>query len=449
MLLRFRFSNFRSFRDEQELSLVASPLSELPESVIERPAVPDGILPVAAIYGANASGKSNVLKAISFALRAVRDSFSRWPPNGPIPHLPFALDQTAKTKPSRFVLDFLCKGVRFQYGFAADSAFIHEEWLHTFPHGRQQHWFDRKRGSPIQFGRMMTGENRQIESMARSNSLFLSAAAQANHPTLSDLYGWFNGPAVDDTPPLFLLPASARLLQDKGELLQWIGKILGSADVGIAGLRVKKKHFKRNDSTIVSAMSSAFATMAPDQTRESFEQELRDSLVEFEFDHRSRVGAVALSEEQESDGTLAFLALLRPVLTSVRNGKLVLIDELDRSLHPLLAKQLIQIFNSGRANSGRGAQAIFNTHDTNLLGRDILRRDQIWFTEKDDSGASHLYPLTDFKPRKGEDLESGYLQGRYGAIPFLNSEAILKAFSDPPPERNGSVHGKVKKARKR
>ena len=165
--------------------------------------------------------------------------------------------------------------------------------------------------------------------------------------------------------------------------------------------------------------------------------------LEFGFLHQFGDQKAEFLESQESAGTLAFLSLAASIMSSVSLGGLVIVDELDRSLHPILARQLVQIFNSPKSNP-KSAQLIFNTHDTNLLSGGLLRRDQIWFTEKDRKGASQLDPLTDFKPRKGENLENGYLQGRYGAIPFLNSEAFLNAAV--PAGTNGSKkHGKAKK----
>jgi AAA15 family ATPase/GTPase len=123
-------------------------------------------------------------------------------------------------------------------------------------------------------------------------------------------------------------------------------------------------------------------------------------------------------------GTIAFLCLLEPVFPALAKGGVVCVDELDDSLHPLLAMELIRQFNDVKSNPA-GAQLIFNTHDTNLLSAGVLRRDQIWFTEKQPDGASQLYPLSDFKPRMHENIENGYLQGRYGAIPFLNPGSFL------------------------
>jgi AAA15 family ATPase/GTPase len=146
-----------------------------------------------------------------------------------------------------------------------------------------------------------------------------------------------------------------------------------------------------------------------------------ETIPQFQLLHRLGSRLVPFDNEKESDGTMAYLSLIAPIIESIEEGGLLCVDELDSSLHPLLAMKILQIFGA-KATNPLGAQLIANTHDTNLLGRGLLRRDQIWFTEKGRDGESHLYPLTDFKPRRNENLESGYLQGRYGAIPFLDSD---------------------------
>ena len=443
MLLRFRFSNYRSFHKEQELSLVASPLSGLPDTPIVSPAVPDGVLPVAAIYGANASGKSNVLKALSFLSRTVRDSFKSWGPDDAIPVEPFGLLGGAPQQ-STFAADFIVDGQRYEYGFSVDPTAVRNEWLNAFPNGRKQLWFERNAGHPTKFGRSMVGENRTIESIVRPNSLLLSAAAQGNHAALGPIYRWFARLAgVFGEPVNGGLLRSAGFLGKNPAILASIGGLLQTADLGISGVRIRKKVVpKAGEKKFRLFATALISEIDPGATIESLEREMRDSLLEFEFLHQIGDRKAEFLESQESEGTLAFLSLIAPIMASISLGSVVTVDELDRSLHPILARLLVQVFNSPKSNPN-GAQLIFNTHDTNLLSGGLLRRDQIWFTEKDRKGASHLYPLTDFKPRKGENLENGYLQGRYGAIPFLNSEAFLNAAL--PSGANGSKkHGKNK-----
>ncbi len=153
--------------------------------------------------------------------------------------------------------------------------------------------------------------------------------------------------------------------------------------------------------------------------------EVPTTLPEISFLHRGISSPVIFRKEDESAGTIAYLALLGPALHSLSTGGLLLVDELDASLHPLLAIELVKVFNNRELNA-KNAQLLFNTHDTNLLRSDVLRRNQIWFTEKDKAGATHLYPLTDFKPRKKENWQRGYLEGRYGAIPFVGDLQVVR-----------------------
>jgi hypothetical protein len=190
MLLRFKFSNFRSFRDEAELSLIASGPDDSPNATFAVPGLKERAVPVAAIYGANASGKSNVIRAVRFMQEAVFLSQRMWSPQGPMPREPF-IPGADTAFPSRFETDFVTSGVRYQYGFVLDSESVIEEWLLAYPNGEEETWFRRIRGEPVSFSSELLGENRAIEALTRQNSLFLSAAAQNNHATLTPVYAWF------------------------------------------------------------------------------------------------------------------------------------------------------------------------------------------------------------------------------------------------------------------
>jgi hypothetical protein len=388
MLLQFRFANFRSFRDEQTLSLIAAPFKDHSETVRHPSGIDEGVLPVAAMYGANASGKTNVLLALEFMRNAVVNSQARWVPDQPIDCKPFV---GSSRSPSLFVVDFLLNRTRYQYGFSLSAEAISREWLLAYPRGKKQTWFSRESNKPVRFSAKLQGDNRAIERLTRPNSLYLSAAAQNNHETLTPLYQWFSKSlsfATDERTSLTLPPSS--MIEDpsiKNGLAKW----LSLADLGISEAVIESKG--RSEEKV-------------------------------SFMHRIGDSTLPLAPEQESKGTIAFLLLLNPLLHALNRGNVVAVDELDASLHSLLANEVIRMFNDPKRNS-KGAQLIFNTHDSNLLGAGSLRRDQIWFTEKQADGASHLYPLTDFKPRREENIETGYLQGRYGAIPFLNPDRFL------------------------
>jgi uncharacterized protein len=412
MLLRFRFSNFRSFRDEQELSLIASTQKAPQDGVLHPSGIQEAVLPVVAMYGANASGKTNVLRAFQFMATMVRESHARWEPEAPIPRQPFGT-QEGVSAPSIFVADLFLNSVRYQYGFSVNSEVVLEEWLFAYPCGKKQTWFNRKQGAPISFDSSTSGDNKTIERLTRKNSLFLSAAAQNNDERLSPVYRWFSRSVsfvIDDRSQRRWLVDSIR--RHKKELT----RLLSFADLGITDLRITKKDaITGNDAAFEpTAQNTLSAMMNSGRLRE---QE-RVHLV-----HRLGDSEIALPQDQESNGTLAYLSLLGRIVPLRGQGGLVCVDELDSSLHPHMATQLIRLFVEA-SNTDHAAQLVFSTHNTNLLSADILRRDEIWFTEKRPAGNSQLYPLTDFIPRKDENLERGYLQGRYGAIPFLNPDCL-------------------------
>jgi hypothetical protein len=416
MLLRFRFSNFRSFRDEQELSLIAGPFTDLPDVVRHPAGIKEGVLPGAAIYGANASGKTNVIQAMGFMASAVSLSHRDWSPDGPIPREPFMA--TEESEPTEIEADFLLAGVRHRYGFRVDSRYVLEEWLYVYPNGKKQTWFQRKRGDPIVFSNKMPGENRTIENLTRQNSLFLSAAAQNAHEALLPIFTWLSG-------LLFVIGERSKYRQHTAGLcskLDYKNEIAGLvsvADLGITEMSVEETKLPDKTKELLEALVTTL-NLPQAATLLETKQAIR-------FLHRFGNSTMPFNMDQESDGTRAYLALLGPAVDALKKGAPLLIDELDASLHPLLAIQLIRLFNTPSSNP-KGAQLIFNTHDTNLLSGGVLRRDQIWFTEKGNDATSHLYPLSDFKPRRQENLQNGYLQGRYGAIPFINPDAFLLRF---------------------
>jgi hypothetical protein len=248
--------------------------------------------------------------------------------------------------------------------------------------------------------------------LTRSNSLFLSAAAQNNHEMLLPIYNWFW------TTLVFVIGGRSeetkqtiKMCQESPETRALITRLLSIADLGIADLTITVKRPR----TLAEEITRSMLPGPPPSTVELLHR-INGRLLPFELD-------------QESAGTAAYLALLGPLVEALQSGGVICVDELDSSLHPLMAIEIMRLFENRDQNPTR-AQLIFNTHDTNLLNTGLLRRDQIWFTEKDAKGESHLYPLTDFKPRREENLGSGYLQGRYGAIPFIHSEGFVTSLAE-------------------
>jgi len=419
---------------------VASSLKGTPEAVAQVEGLNLGLLRAAAIYGANASGKTNVVKAFQYMSNAVCNSQRRWSPEGPIPREPFLLDPRSKSDSSSFEVDLVLDGTRFHYGFTLNDREIVKEWLDAYPIGKRQLWFKRE-AKVFTFGKKLTGDNRAIERLTRPNSLFLSAAAQNNHEALLPLYKWFaEGLTYVPRERGFLRQRTASMCQEES-FRSSLQHVLSAADLGVVGLDVREEDLfavpslgDAQDGALMEELRGTLRKILAkakegDQGGPMFKKHV-PALI-----HKGSVETgVALGEHNESDGTLAFFGLLGPVLRAITSGGTVCVDELDASLHPLLALKVVSLFNDPKLNP-RGAQIIFTTHDTNLLDKASLRRDQIWFTEKDAEGGTHLYPLTDFKPRKNENLERGYLQGRYGAVPFIGSTDFFANIQQDKAER--------------
>ena len=429
MLRRFRVANHRSLRDEHELSLVATG-ADVPA------ARPTGVraegreivvVPSVGIFGANASGKSNVLGAMRAMRTAILNSVAEWARQEGVPREPFALDPRCHDQTTLFEVDILLgkNPVRHTYGFELSDDRIEAEWLHAYPHGRRQIWFDREAdrtdgGEAFRFpGEGLRGSKDELVRLTRSNALFLTVGASFNHPQLTAVHRWFteNLDLVTSTDDVTGRSAYTRsLLVDSRRApdhRERIESLLRVADLGLVGLDV--------DASL------------PD------EQQVR-------LLHRRAVGdPVALDfTTQESLGTHAWFAFLGPVLHALEQGSVLLADELDSSLHPVLAAEVVRLFQDPGANP-HGAQLIFTTHDATLLGNGTvsrpLGRDQVWITTKRRTGETEMYPLIDAHPRKDDNLERGYLRGRYGGIPRVSAGEIAREVARGVAPLGGSVGG--------
>jgi len=414
MLLRVRAENFLSIRDPEELNLTASSLKDSEDGLIDcGTASGRRAVPAAVIYGANASGKSNFLEAIKFVRRAVCYSHSRGEPGDAIPREPFRLDEEAPAKPSVFDADFVLGKVRYHYGFEVTDKAFHAEWLYSFPYGRQRTLFEREQ-QDFSFGRELPGRNKVIADLTRPNSLFLSAAAQNDHEVLTPIRGFFASighASSNELPP----PVLAERLKDK-TLQDRAAEFLEKVNTGVVGMRMNEIDTPHEMRTFQKAFTSALQAMGQDSPEIAPDDD--DKIKVVELAHKGSGGKHHfLKLDSESAGTKKLLANLPAVFRALDRGSVVLIDELDSSLHTQACEAILSLFSSKRTNP-RGAQLIATTHDTNILRSQFLRRDQVWFTEKDEEGATHLFPLTDFRLRKGDNLAKGYLQGRFGAVPF-------------------------------
>ncbi|MFJ5225613.1 ATP/GTP-binding protein [Streptomyces sp. NPDC088400] len=410
MLLSFRAANHGSLREPQELNLV-------PVYEDDRPAVT-----VAAIFGANASGKSTVVDAFQFFRSAVRESQARWLPNAPVPRRPFLLDHESRLEPSSYAVDLLVEGVRYVYGFSVSDAEVVEEWLYAYPKARKRVLFERARMA-MTYGASLTGERMAVERTMRPNSLYLSAGAQSAHPQLGAVWHALDGGVLGDGSRQAVTEVGASVVATY-KRLEEIGLPLRTDVLAVADLGVHDMRSGATRSEAVASIQRALAEQRLDLPEE-FALAAAQSL---EFVHRVGNEEFVLPVEAESAGTKVWLSMVTTALTCLLGGSAMWVDEIDVSLHPMLTAKLLTLFQNPELNP-RGAQLVFTTHDASLLGtmlgEQVLRRDQVWFVEKSAAtGASELYPLSDFKPRKGENFERRYLAGSYGAVPLLPETAF-------------------------
>ena len=424
MLLRFGVSNHLSIRDHQELSFVASSLKDRKEGLIACPVAPNGsVVPAVMVYGANASGKSNLVDAMRLMRAMVVKSHARGVPGGGVPRQAFRLDPSSSQAPSRFDIDFVIGGVRHHYGFeASDRAFV-SEWLYTFPKSRRRTAFARE-SSDFVFGRWLKGQNHSIAKMTRPNSLFLSAAAQNGHQQLSRVFAYFQSISVVRAIAIPGMAASAQLADDEPDsrVIDFLGKI----GTGVVDYRRNETEPPEEIRTLVREMSGVLRKRA--NWRVEFEPHAEDKQVSIELAHRGLDGGpIYLDLDRESAGIRRLLVVLGRAYRALDEGVPLLIDELDASLHTHASEAVLELFCSVDANP-KGAQLLATTHDTNLMNSSTLRRDQLWFTRKKANGATQIFPLSDFRTRRSDNFERGYLQGRYGAVPF---EELLSTLGEP------------------
>lgn len=393
MILEFYVSNYLSIKDGLKISFVATSLKDSLSESNDMIALSDTglmLLRSAVIYGANASGKSNVLKAMAFYRHFITDSFKNSQAGEAIDVENFRLNATSIYEPTTMEATFIVGDFIYRYGFEVDSKVVRSEWLYQRT--------NKKRAKEIEiFNR--TEEETSVHQksplllelvnkrMVRDNALLLSAAAQFNEPKAVNILQWMN-----DIRVIFgneeekLWNQAIKSLDDENLRLR-ITNFAKYADLGIESI-------VKIDNRIVS-------------NHRQFDDEGREtSDVAFSF------------SGNESEGTIKYFSLSYPIIDTLDNGKLLIIDELDSKLHPLLVRKIISLFNSAKTNP-KGAQLLFTTHDTFLLSAGMFRRDQIWFTQKDSFGATEAYSLVEYKVRSNTLFERDYLLGKYGATPII------------------------------
>lgn len=423
MLVEFSVENFRSIKEEQTLSMVKAKGDKMPDNFYnpKAPAVPE-LLKTAVIYGANASGKSNLLKALFQMKRILKSSFNK-EFDEPIAVTPFLLDPKSSLEATTFNISVVIdlpeedefKPTLVEYGFSADKLQVYEEWLSVYPKGREQGWFHRlydekEKDYKWSESSFFKGQKNTWKQNTRSDQLFLSTAVHLNSQQLKPIYDAL----VDD----ITIIGSDRigdgytksLCKDVDEGKKLIIALLQSADIDVDDIIVKKPKIKSID----------FPEDMPLEIQKTISERLRDEEKVYFVHTDSEGNEVQIMLDEESDGTQKLFEFSALIFFTLMKGDMLVIDEFNKSLHPDLVRFLVKLFNSDQ-NSANG-QLIFTTHETSILRRDLLRRDQIWFCEKNKDKSTNLFSLSKFTSRDDgrEDIEEYYLHGRYGAKPIIN-----------------------------
>lgn len=418
MLIEFSVENFKSIKDEVRLSLVAGSGKEHRETHLTTPELNQGVRSTplvrsAAIYGANAAGKTNLVRALQamqhVVLRSGRDMDK-------LPITPFRFDPERRLQPATFEVVGIVNRMRFQYGFSATRDAVTGEWLYVWPRGRIQFWFERTTDTDTgavkcNFGDKLAGDREVWRRATRPNALLLSTAVTLNSAQLRPVFDWFH-----DNLHIAGMGGWANAFS-----IEWCGgnrkaevvRFLRAADLAIEDLRVVQEDFSPE--------------MLPDDMPSEMKHQIKKEfsgakVMQVRLSHGTKgEQPVELDLDEESDGTQKMFALSAPWLESLDNGHIIVLDELHDNLHPALVRFLVDRFHDPQVNAN-GAQLVFTTHDTSILSQDVFRRDQIWFCERNARQETNVFPLTDFRPRRGvENLERSYLAGRYGALPYLRS----------------------------
>jgi uncharacterized protein len=441
MLLQFTFENFACFSEESHFSMVASADEEHADHLVQ---IETGrkprILRTATLYGANAHGKTKMIEALRFARSLIVDGTKS---GQPIRVSPFRLDKQRLDAPSRFEFVISYESVEYTYGFLVDSERVHEEWLYARPNVQEVPYFERVTDSQekvtVEAGFSLVGrakkERQFIEFVAkgtRPNQLFLTEAVDRNVEKLEPLYNWFKDVLTIISATARFQPIEVRSSKEQ-DFVTFIGNFLKKAGTGIDSVEAVEEEWdydkclpgvpedikNKMEADVKKGRIINFMTDEGASFSICIDKSGKIVMVRLKTVHVGKDGLRVLFDfEEESAGTQRLMDIL-PILADIRaDEKVYVIDELDRKLHPLLSRLFIESYLEQCCDERRG-QLIFTTHDTHLLDLNLLRRDEIWFLQKDSEGSSKLYSLSDLKVRPDLKIEKGYLNGRFGGIPVI------------------------------
>lgn len=431
MLVEFTFKNYRSFRDEATLSLEATGLGALKNSIIEFDNTK--LLPSVAIYGKNGGGKSNVIRAFWLAVQFVKNAQRTQHENSEVPVIPFALNDYSFGQPTKFEFIYSVDDIKYWYGFSATKEKVIEEYLYHAPNGKKSLVFKRD-GQQFRFTEEKA-KRTLISKAVAANQLFFSIACTMNDSACIGAMRWFRDYVFFSRDYTDIPKQLIDYSEDKS-MLRAISDYAKAADVGIEDMRFEidsneiSDDFSFPDSLPEGVKAALTQFMhALSETSNNAEIRLKMGQMTAKASHLGKkqdgkLGSFELDLSDESDGTRKLMALSPAIESALKKGGVLLVDEIERELHPALVNLIVSKFQSKKTNPF-GGQIIFTTHNTELMNLELLRKDQIYFVDKKaNDGISELYSLSDFSTRTADNIRKGYLIGRYGAVPNVDIEEV-------------------------
>lgn len=432
MLIEFRFKNYRSFRDEATLSMEATGLSSFKNSLIPLTSTVK-LLPACAIYGKNGGGKSNVIRAFWLAVQFIRNAQRTQHERAVIPVNPFSLNDYSKDEPTEFDFVYTVNGIKYWYGFSATREKVFSEYLYHAPKGQKALIFNRT-GQEFSFTEEKTKRS-MIGEMVAENQLFFSVACTMNDAPCVAAMRWFRD-QVYFSRDYSDIPRQLLEYSEDKNMLKAISDYAKAADLGIQDMQFEfdSKELNDDDSLpkdIPDGIKTALVQFMHvlSETSNNGEVRLKMGEVTAKASHQGQTkdgkkASYLIDLADESDGTRKLMALAPAIESALRTGGILLVDELERELHPKLVNYIIAKFQSKTANPN-GAQIVFTTHNTELMNLELLRKDQLYFVDKQDKdGASELYSISEFATRTTDNIRKGYLVGKYGATPDIEIEEV-------------------------
>ena len=411
MLVKFSVQNFLSFKDLNSLEMVASNITQHEENTI--PVLNYKLLKSAAFFGANASGKSNLFKAMNFAKNFILSSSKDTQANEKIPVIPFLLSTTTENEPSLFEFVFIKDNIKYRYGFSLNSSIVVDEWLFAASKVKESLLFERHK-QKIKIGTKFK-EGSKVVELTRKNALFLSVVAQFNGAISESILKWFYNLNIIEGFETYN-PITVNYLENSNNKNEFM-EILKIADFSISDLKL----LERDENKIPKIIQDELSKLRASGHKPKLMPEIKTFHNKYDCSNKNS-GIVEFDfYENESKGTQNLFSLIGPILEAINQQSVLVIDEMECNLHPLVSRFLIKLFHLKNQN----AQFIFNTHDTNLLSNKYFRRDQIYFVDKNKYGESHLYSLYDYNIRADRTFYKDYLEGRYKAVPFIDEYGLL------------------------